>query len=151
MSSCREKKWAMSVLCELPLPADVNDADRRILLPSPSWLTSGFPLIACPRQHVTHEMLACDLKSLCWGSVTAHLTQFRLECQAPRKLPPPYFECKAPGEFAPYSLVCDFRDDCTDSSDEAFCVHPACMTNAFFCGNGQVSVSCVSSTVRNVD
>ena len=39
-----------------------------------------------------------------------------------------------------YSLLCDFRQDCTDDSDESFCYHPPC--TAFTCRNGQcVSIS----------
>ncbi|KAL8586636.1 hypothetical protein ACOMHN_040144 [Nucella lapillus] len=34
-----------------------------------------------------------------------------------------------------YSLVCDFRQDCDDASDEAFCNHKAC--EGFRCHNGQ--------------
>jgi hypothetical protein len=39
-----------------------------------------------------------------------------------------------------YSLVCDFKEDCPDSSDEAFCQHAPC--KQFTCDSGQ----CVSFT-----
>eukprot|EP00745_Piridium_sociabile_P013305 TRINITY_DN1979_c0_g1_i7.p1 TRINITY_DN1979_c0_g1~~TRINITY_DN1979_c0_g1_i7.p1 ORF type:complete len:828 (+),score=103.62 TRINITY_DN1979_c0_g1_i7:348-2486(+) len=42
----------------------------------------------------------------------------------------------------PYSLVCDFRQDCPDSSDESFCEHPSC--HGFLCSNSQ----CVSHNQR---
>nr|KAG5710138.1 hypothetical protein BaRGS_006657 [Batillaria attramentaria] len=37
----------------------------------------------------------------------------------------------------PYTLVCDFRSDCSDASDEEFCVHRPCETGQFHCGDKQ--------------
>ncbi|XP_070196452.1 relaxin receptor 2-like [Littorina saxatilis] len=42
----------------------------------------------------------------------------------------------------PFSLVCDFRSDCEDDSDELFCKHPVC--DGFQCANGQ----CVEYLMR---
>ena len=33
------------------------------------------------------------------------------------------FQCHEFGGAIPYTLVCDFREDCVDRSDEIFCRH----------------------------
>ncbi|KAK7092030.1 hypothetical protein V1264_009639 [Littorina saxatilis] len=51
------------------------------------------------------------------------------------------FVCEDGRSTVPYSLVCDFREDCDDASDEAWCVHSEqCV--GFTCRNGQ----CVAET-----
>jgi hypothetical protein len=53
------------------------------------------------------------------------------------------FACADGITYIPYTLVCDFRPDCKDHSDEVFCKHPPCI-NAFTCLSGQ----CVSYVNR---
>lgn len=45
------------------------------------------------------------------------------------------FTCEDDVTTFDYTLVCDFRHDCRDQSDESFCKHPPC--DGFLCDNGQ--------------
>lgn len=46
------------------------------------------------------------------------------------------FACENGSAFVHYTLVCDFRPDCSDQSDESFYRHRPCK-NKFTCSNGQ--------------
>ena len=50
------------------------------------------------------------------------------------------YSCSSDDTEVSYSLLCDFRQDCANISDESFCYHPPC--TGFTCTNGQ----CVSLT-----
>ena len=54
----------------------------------------------------------------------------------------PWFSCDDAVTRVYYTLVCDFRQDCHDRSDESFCKHPPC--DGFSCSSGQ----CVSYSKR---
>ncbi|KAL8617868.1 hypothetical protein ACOMHN_016524 [Nucella lapillus] len=86
--------------------------------------------------HVTHEMLACDVASVC-RTVDSTEGWYSNVCQVSLGLTHVYFYCGVSGDFVPYSLVCDFRTDCGDRGDEDFCVHPACTGTMINCGQGQ--------------
>ncbi|KAL8589163.1 hypothetical protein ACOMHN_052501 [Nucella lapillus] len=45
------------------------------------------------------------------------------------------FGCSDGAGTVQYTLVCDFRQDCLDNSDESFCEHP--LYTGFLCSNGQ--------------
>ena len=49
----------------------------------------------------------------------------------------PMMTCDDGVETLPYTLVCDFRKDCSDGSDEQ-CVYPQCHADQFMCKSGQV-------------
>ena len=54
---------------------------------------------------------------------------------------PPSFLCINGLQFVPYSLVCDFRVDCGDGSDENFCQYLPCdIPRQYECLNKQVSI-----------
>ncbi|KAL8611100.1 hypothetical protein ACOMHN_064390 [Nucella lapillus] len=53
----------------------------------------------------------------------------------------PVFTCSGDASTLQYTLVCDFRSDCQDGSDESFCEHRSCV-KAFTCSNRQ----CLSYT-----
>ena len=55
--------------------------------------------------------------------------------------PVPMFECKDGVQKISYTLVCNFRQDCRDSSDEDLCIFAPCTVTEFTCRNGQVRTS----------
>ncbi|KAL8586920.1 hypothetical protein ACOMHN_051025 [Nucella lapillus] len=80
------------------------------------------------QSHVTHEFLACDSKSHCLSGE---------ECGLRSDPPPPSFGCDSERQEVAYTLVCDHREDCSDRSDERFCVFAPCPRHsAFDCGDG---------------
>ena len=109
----------------------------------PSNSPANFTHIVCPSGHWTHEFMACDAQSACW-----QLDKLRQICQSDKRravtsfCQPPLstlFTCRNDVEHVPYSLVCDHSQDCLDSSDEDFCVHPPCSGSELFeCTNKQV-------------
>ena len=104
-------------------------------------------LTKCTDGHITHSFLSGDP---------------HYECQEGMLLPCAFLSCsmnhksslydteKQMTSFAlftcrdgislSYTLVCDFRPDCKDGSDESFCLHPPC--DEITCDSGQ----CVSYT-----
>ena len=91
-----------------------------------SSLVKTFATVMCPRQHVTHTFLACDLSSDCWLEETGGRSERdRVKCSAPLRPLPPSFGCRETGQYVPYTLVCDHRQDCFDGTDEDFCVFSA--------------------------
>ena len=92
------------------------------------------PSVVCPGGHQTHDFLACDVQSDCWAnkdvvlqtSPEAVTTPTSAWCNTSVTADELYFQCSSTNERIPFTLVCDFRKDCFDGSDEDFCVHPPC-------------------------
>ena len=107
--------------------------------------TSRQSLVTCQGHHVTHEFLSCDRKSRCgkdacyFNRATRDTSEFISTVQHSADSTA-MFACSSGDTEVAYSLLCDFRQDCADNSDESFCHHPAC--KEFTCTNGQ----CVPST-----
>ena len=100
-----------------------------------SILQRKFKVTSCPDGHVTHEMFACDAASACW--VDAATTS--RSCRSSLQPLPPSFACTTGQDDVPYTLVCDHRPDCKDSSDESFCDFPRCDPYKHFeCGSREV-------------
>ena len=152
--NCFERNDA-HFLCEVP-PA-VNDhvtttastatVSKNIHFPAkPNFTRSDFPfnVTSCPDGHVTHEMFACDAASACWVDAVATSRS----CRSSLQPLPPSFTCTTGQDDVPYTLVCDHRPDCMDSSDESFCDFTPCdPVTQFDCGNREVRSPFVSSWV----
>ena len=104
--------------------------------------------VVCPRSHWTHSFLACDIMSACWARRDViKYSQERMTwgipasstCPPPLTSLPPYFRCLNDVDHVPYTMVCDYRQDCSDNSDEDFCLFPPCEGSFHFqCHNKQV-------------
>ncbi|XP_076438238.1 uncharacterized protein LOC143277337 [Babylonia areolata] len=102
----------------------------------------------CPFGHVTHVAFACDPDSQCLEKLESLDSSRTVMCKAAAvntaaaaaSQGAPYFRCAMTGDSVPYSLVCDWRQDCVDNSDEVFCGFPPCASSNFDCGQRQ----CVS-------
>ncbi|KAL8595453.1 hypothetical protein ACOMHN_024152 [Nucella lapillus] len=98
---------------------------------------SPLKLVTCLLRHVTHVTLACDPHSLCSGLLERGGLLRTAACTMTQSTTP-YFRCGGGShDYVPYSLVCDWRADCEDESDESFCQFPPCSPDAFDCGKGQ--------------
>ena len=105
-------------------------------------------MVTCPKGHVTHVFLACDMSTTCWAEGDAifslHPMTWALpssqSCPVPLGVTsPPSFPCDSDELRVPYSLVCDHRRDCRDGSDETICKFTPCSWQSQFeCLNKQV-------------
>ena len=115
---------------QFPLINKANEGHTPVNVPRPGDL-SAVPFIACPAGHLTHSFLACEAKSACYkqgNACLSHLTHI-----------PPLFTCASEIEHVPYTFVCNFRSDCSDDTDENFCVTRKCGLLEFHCGTKQVT------------
>ena len=106
-------------------------------------------LSECSNGQITQSFLSCDPKSGCGESLC--IFSNRTTQILPARVVPTgdmtdlivsVYTCKLDKTEIPYTLVCDFRNDCADKSDESFCQHPPC--EAFLCNNSQ----CVTISKR---
>ena len=107
---------------------------------STDFVINKTSLVICPKHHFSHSFLAIDKRSNCWteSSFSNLITQgrrnapsFTLSSFSQMSLPP-MFLCSKVLEQVSYTLVCDHRRDCSDSSDEDFCVFTPCSGNSSF-------------------
>ncbi|KAK7093469.1 hypothetical protein V1264_007216 [Littorina saxatilis] len=124
-------------LCEKDYSQNLDSSSvftSEIELQAVDWSRNGSH-VTCSAGHVTLNFLACDVKSECWASP---LDSPGSACDAPMTPLPPSFACLNGAERVPYTLVCDHRSDCSDNSDESFCVFPSCrLSGKFQCANKQ--------------
>ena len=137
-----DKNITDSFLCE----KDVTEMGRtgyasEIYIRPVDWLGNGSH-VTCPSGHVTLKLLACDVQSACWARF---MDSQASSCDAALTPLPPSFTCTNGVERVPYTLVCDHRPDCSDNSDENFCVFPSCrLLGRLQCTNKQVRLASVT-------
>ena len=157
MDWCRARRthgdWAFNI-CESEVQGatqtskSLTEGSPIFLLPPSAQTLLSIPHIRCPEDHLTHPAFACDVTSLCWASNDVAFSRDRESWELPSSalcpvvgltsLPPSY-ACADGTEYVPYTLVCDFRQDCLDNSDEEFCVFPPCdIVSQFQCRSKQV-------------
>ena len=151
LNSCMDPPSWKYPLCEMGVPANQTRLDERqahIKIASLLNVTLAFQNVLCPSGHVTHSFLACDVISKCYAEDNVYYGRTReswdipsaRSCRAPLTSLPPAFECASVVQRVPYSLVCDYRQDCQDNSDEDFCVFPQCTGDTpLQCDNQQVT------------
>ena len=142
--------FTITFLCEeAGNPAEIHSSDKHssgrleFQLSKENNFSILFPYAICPSGHWTHEFLACDRRSDCYqyahirpASGSGALRKVSSQCDTILQT---QFSCKDGVGRVPYSLVCDHSQDCLDSSDEDFCVHPSCSGSwQFECVNMQV-------------
>ncbi|KAK7474665.1 hypothetical protein BaRGS_00034089 [Batillaria attramentaria] len=125
----KNKRTPLPILCETNTSTFLVGKTVHIALQD---TLLGNQFAKCPANHSTHNFLLCDKHSACWldesGDCTAAVTTL-----------PPSFSCADQIERVPYTLVCDYRKDCSDESDETFCAFPDCaFTHSFHCLSGEV-------------
>ncbi|XP_076454488.1 uncharacterized protein LOC143289408 [Babylonia areolata] len=124
------------VLCKVSLTD--NKPHEKIKIETIHDLTaSHVPLVTCLLGYVTHVAMSCDSDSLCTGKMERRGVSRTAKCKAAQTQFSPYFRCEATDDYVSYSVVCDWRQDCKNNSDESFCQFPPCAKNTFNCGQGQ--------------
>ena len=101
-----------------------------------------FLYVICSYGYYTHKFLVCDARSACLqhGSPGRSGDSDKIVTALCKSVLATLFTCRNDMEQVPYSLVCDHNQDCLDSSDEDFCMHPSCSSSwQFECTNKQVS------------
>ena len=149
-------------------PVDLPKVDRADNL----YAILNFSMAKCPEKHVTRDFLSCDPHARCGvdrPALTCPLQsdRDRMSTDFGDNLTPafatdiqtntdvqtnpqyvPMFMCDNKRATISFSLVCDFKAECSDQSDEEFCQHVVCsdtLAHLYLghkCDNGQ----CVFNT-----
>ena len=148
--SVRRVAQVTRFFCEMPIPSNDSTPSQSVEFSLDKDSSLAFQpnkqlVVICPKGHVTHAFLSCDYKSHCRQTVCYFIrgVTTTVVSAAHRSADAVVmFSCSSGDTELSYSLLCDFRQDCADNSDESFCHHPTCTELA--CTNGQ----CVSWSSR---
>ena len=135
--SCDQARDAL-VVCQTERKSKSQEPE--IPIPSLQTTNSSFSIKTekCSGGFFVHAFLSCDPESHCHDDV------YQEECLKKASTPNiEMFECQhSKLQSVHYTLVCDFKPDCRDFSDESFCIHDTCPEDR--CLNGQ----CIKSADR---
>ena len=141
--------YCQGYICESLFPNQKHASHESMHLAQISSIDSiyaiqNLSLVKCPEEHVTRDLLSCDPQSQCgveqpvsvcplrsdadrlFTNVTKHLATVHAEDVQMIPKYVPMFECDQGRVSIAYSLVCDFKAECSDLSDEFFCQHIPC-------------------------
>ena len=157
LSPCSETE---ATVCEVVVRNnDIrNDRLEAITLPGVSLALEKQKegIARCRNGQFTHNFLTNDLNNVCREEIASPCSSShcalenttRFHGTNKRMASFDMFTCEDDDTRLSYTLVCDFRQDCQDDSDESFCLHSSC--NAFTCTNSQcVSYSKVCDRVSD--
>ena len=116
---CESSKFTSttySAICESRYRTDHLDNESE---------TVTLPILSTPLETGKVNLTRCG---------NGQLAHAFLECSG-RATSAAWFSCDDEVTRVYYTLVCDFRQDCHDGSDESFCQHPPC--DGFTCTSGQ--------------
>ena len=161
------RKWnkCIGYICESPRSDEKSIPYERVDLPRVNADDKmdeilNFFLVKCSERHVTRDFLSCDPQAQCGVGHPAvlcplHSDRDRMTTGFGKHLTPAtptdieanpqyvaMFMCDHKRASIAYSLVCDFKAECSDQSDEDFCQHLPCSHKlahiiGLRCDNGQ--------------
>ena len=113
-----------------------SEQQSEISLPVPEVLASSTPgMVECHDATATWNFLSCYSRSR--GSSPVRDFKSGNVCSEDLSdLADARFSCDD-GGCVPFTLVCDFRHDCEDGSDEVFCAFPPCSSRQIACKNSK--------------
>ncbi|KAL8623240.1 hypothetical protein ACOMHN_062727 [Nucella lapillus] len=143
-----------TMVCEVRVRPDAALASQPSLThrpSSPALTRTQQAVFVCQDGHLTHLFLSCH--SGCTAATRAQHCAFVNDSDAQLTYPQAVadrrlqhsegmFPCDDGTTTLHHTFLCDFRQDCSDGSDESFCEHLSC--SGFLCSNGQ----CVLSSQR---
>ena len=130
-----DQRYTGTFLCETSTLATATPTLSTIPLPAVTRDLHAVRVTVCPLAHLTHQFLACDVKTQCW----AEMYGTSYSCGVSLTPLPPMMTCSNGVLRVPYTFVCDHHPDCDDNSDEEFCVFPQCqLSESFDCQNQEV-------------
>ena len=146
-------EWCDGFLCEQKIQSENSAPSLPVNFPKRNESFDALPqshpsLVMCLARHMVYAFLACDAQSSCGVNQSPgrcqvvtmdsrmkhtdnrHSRTLQGESRDTESKPEGntlmsvyMFQCHEYGGTIPYTLVCDFREDCVDRSDETFCRH----------------------------